>query len=158
MNQDNPALPYYGYPNLRTTIIPVVVPGTTTGRKLELDGAKASFPPGAKLVSLSLVDYIAGATTLNNSDEVAEVADNTINYGGVVYLSNGKGYDHKLPLSHLIKRQASEPALRFPLPVDLDFINKKCYVTLTASNANLATNANRVIGFVVQYLDPTCPV
>lgn len=156
----NPVIdsPYYGYENLRTDMVPVTVTGVTSGVKLTIDASKSGITEKSQIVGMSLVDYVANGTTLDIADAPAALADLTIINGAVVFLKNGSTTIHKFPLSDLIKRQADEPFLRFPLSINFDLYNKKCYIVVSASDANVAANTGKVIGLVVRYLDPNCPV
>ncbi len=159
MNPSEYGQPYWNWPNLRTEIIPVAVTGTTSGVKLPIDGTKSSVKKDSEIIGLSLVDYVANGTTLNIADAPADLADLTILNGGVLFLTDGSNRVHKIPLSDLIKRQAGEPFLRFPKSTNFNLVDSgKCYIHITASNANVAANTGKVIGLVVRYLDESCPV
>ena len=149
---------YYGHPNLRTEIIPVAVTGTTSGVSLDIDGSKTGLKADSQIVGMSVIDYVANGTTQNIAGAPTDLADLTILNGGVVYLKSGNDVIHKFPLSDLIQRSATEPFLRFPLSTNFDLLEKKSQIFITASNANVAANTGRVIGLVVRYLDPSCPV
>lgn len=139
-------------------MIPVTVTGTTSGVLLDIDGSKTGIEEDSVIIGMSVVDYVANGTTINLSDAPAALADLTILNGGVVMLKDGSDQVHRFPLSDLIKRQAGEPFLRFPKATNFDLVKKKSKILITASNANVEANENKVIGLVVRYLNPNCPV
>lgn len=158
MNPSEYGQPYWNWPNLRTEIIPVAVTGTVSGVRLEIDGSKTGITKDSIIIGMSIVDYVANGTTVNLADAPASLADSTIINGGVVELIAGTNRIHRFPLSDLIKRSGGEPFLRFPKATNFDLVEKKSKILITASDANVAANTGKVIGLVVRYLDPSCPV